>query len=47
MAGIELRIDAGSLISEARPEIHDPARRRIAFIGFGPQTSAQDRIRAM
>ena len=35
------------MISEARPKIHDPARRRIAFIGFWSQTSAEDRIGAM
>ena len=47
IARVESRIDAGGVIAKARPEIHDPARRRIAFIGFGPQTSAQDRICAM
>ena len=47
MSRIESRVDAGGVMSEARPEIHDPARRRVAFIGFGAQTSAHDRISAM
>ena len=47
MSRIESRIDAGGVTTEARPEIHDPARRRVAFIGFGAQTSAHDRISAM
>ena len=41
------KIDAGGVTTEARPEIHDPARRRVAFTGFGAQTSAHDRISAM
>ena len=47
VARVESRVDAGIAVQEARPEIHDPARRRDAFIGFGAQTSAHDRISAM
>ena len=47
VARVESRVDAGIAVQEARPEIHDPARRRVAFIGFGAQTSAHDRISAM
>ena len=47
VARVESRVDAGIAMQEARPEIHDPARRRAAFIGFGAQTSAHDRISAM
>ena len=47
MSRIESRMDAGGVTTEARPEIHDPARRRVAFTGFGAQTSAHDRISAM
>ena len=46
VAQVESRM-ASLTVSEARPEIHDPARRRVAFVGFGTQTSAQDRIRAI
>ena len=47
VARVESRVDAGIAVQEARPEIHDPARRRVAFVGFGTQTSAQDRIGAI
>ena len=42
---LESQFDSGS--GSARPEPHDPARRRVAFIGFGAQTSIDDRIVAM
>ena len=43
---LEARMSAAN-ISEARPEPHDPARRRIAFIGFDQQTSFDERIGCM
>ena len=43
---LEVQMAAGSSC-DARPEPHDPARRRVAFVGFGNQTSVDDRITAM
>ena len=43
---LEARMSSAN-ISDARPETHDPARRRIAFIGFNPQTSLDERIAFM
>ena len=36
-----------SQVGDARPEPHDPNRRRIAFIGFQTNTSADSRLAAM
>ena len=43
----QLETRASSSGVEARPEPHDPARRRVAFISFGAGTSADERIAAM
>ena len=40
VARIESRFDAGNALQAARPEIHDPARRRVACIGFGAENFA-------
>ena len=45
MQQLELRVASGN--PAARPEPHDPARRRIAFIGFGSATTVDERIAAM
>ncbi len=33
--------------SGGRPDLHDPARRRVAFIGFNANTTIRDRFAAM
>ena len=38
---------AALTVSEARPEIHDPARRRISFIGFAESLTIASRICSM
>ena len=43
----QLETRVASDMAEARAEPHDPARRRIAFIGFGSDTTVDDRIAAM
>ena len=45
MGQLESRLANGN--AEARSEPHDPARRRVAFIGFGITTTADERIAAM
>ena len=42
---LESQFDSGG--GSARPEPHAPARRRVAFVGFGRQISIDDRILAM
>ena len=46
VAQVESRM-ASLTVSEARPEIHDPARRRISFIGFPESSTIADRISSM
>ena len=41
------RLELHSGTGAARPEPHDPARRRVAFIGFGAQTAVDERVSAM
>ena len=41
----EMRVSSDG--AEARPKPHDPARRRVAFIGFGAGTASDERIAAM
>ena len=43
---LEVQVSTGSS-GDARSEPHDPARRRIAFIGFGNHTTVDGRIAAM
>ncbi len=46
---LESRVDswAASSGSEPGPELNDPARRQVAFIGFGESTTVTERIAAM